>query len=239
MQYFDILLEGQAFPQNSSSVGLITIKYPDTKTEYYLTDTGSYYDRDKLICALEARNIDVGDINYVILSHWHVDHIGNIDLFHNAQIITTSDCIETNLELNEFINSLETEDKVGEMASRLISLFPESGNSFAKFRAMANLSIRHSMQIGYLCKVYQNSRTTLISSPSQKLSEGIEVFMRNCHTKEDLITKISTSKNTAYFMGDVMVDKNDRGFLSDDMQKELGIKENDLIIPGHGKSFCW
>ena len=234
----DIILEGKKFPQVSSSVALIQNDLNDKEDEYYLLDTGSFYDRDNLILALKERNIKPPDIKHVILSHWHVDHIGNIDLFTDAEIITTNDCIETNIELCRFMNSLKSKDKVGEMADMLVTLFQNSGNSYSKLRAMANLSIRHRTQIEYICQKKNNIR--IINDAITDIdSKCITIFKYDCHTKEDLVTEVKLDNRKVFFMGDVMNNSADREFLNRCIRENLPVEEDDILIPGHGAFVYW
>lgn len=50
-------------------------------------DTGAFGYSEKLIHALANKGLTPDDIDYVILSHSHFDHIGNIHLFKNAELI--------------------------------------------------------------------------------------------------------------------------------------------------------
>ena len=40
-------------------------------------------------------------------------------------------------------------------------------------------------------------------------------------------------------MGDMILDSDDNYFLEKSTIEDLGIVENDLVIPGHGKPFYW
>ena len=51
-----------------------------------LVDTGSFLDKDKLIEGLKKEGLTVEEIDIVILTHLHLDHLINIYLFKNAKI---------------------------------------------------------------------------------------------------------------------------------------------------------
>jgi len=53
-----------------------------------LVDTGSFGDRKKLIEALKKVSIKPEDIDIVLVTHTHLDHTANLDLFKKAEIIT-------------------------------------------------------------------------------------------------------------------------------------------------------
>jgi len=52
-----------------------------------IVDTMTAWDREKLIEALAQHNIQPSDIDYVVCTHSHADHIGNNNLFTNAEHI--------------------------------------------------------------------------------------------------------------------------------------------------------
>ena len=59
------------------------IKY---KENNILIDTGSSLNTSELIEDLEKLNIKPLDIDILLLSHYHFDHAGNVNLFENAKI---------------------------------------------------------------------------------------------------------------------------------------------------------
>nr|XP_012225120.1 PREDICTED: metallo-beta-lactamase domain-containing protein 1 [Linepithema humile]XP_012225121.1 PREDICTED: metallo-beta-lactamase domain-containing protein 1 [Linepithema humile] len=52
-----------------------------------IVDTMTAWDREKIIEELAQHNIQATDINYVVCTHSHADHIGNNNLFTNAEHI--------------------------------------------------------------------------------------------------------------------------------------------------------
>lgn len=51
-----------------------------------IIDTGADYNREELISFLKELNLQPTDINIVIVTHNHFDHVGNIDLFSSAKV---------------------------------------------------------------------------------------------------------------------------------------------------------
>jgi len=51
-----------------------------------LVDTSSFSQREELLNNLKNENLNPEDINMVILTHLHLDHIANFTLFPNAKI---------------------------------------------------------------------------------------------------------------------------------------------------------
>lgn len=56
-----------------------------------VVDTGGPWDKDKLIAALQDNGITPDEIDYVVCTHGHSDHIGNLNLFLNAKHIVGFD----------------------------------------------------------------------------------------------------------------------------------------------------
>ncbi len=79
--YFKWLGLGREEFKASSTVTLIQ----DNGTNI-LVDTGNQEVEKKLIAALKKQNLDVDDIDYIILTHHHLDHTANKHLFKNAII---------------------------------------------------------------------------------------------------------------------------------------------------------
>lgn len=56
-----------------------------------IVDTGSPWDRDLLLEGLKSNGVPPDKINYVICSHGHSDHVGNLNLFQSAVHIVSYD----------------------------------------------------------------------------------------------------------------------------------------------------
>ncbi|KAM4612289.1 metallo-beta-lactamase domain-containing protein 1 [Polymixia lowei] len=59
-----------------------------------LVDTGGPWDRDLLLIKLKERGLDPEDVNFVVGTHGHSDHIGNLSLFQTAMIVVGYDISE-------------------------------------------------------------------------------------------------------------------------------------------------
>uniref|UniRef100_UPI003AAE97E6 metallo-beta-lactamase domain-containing protein 1 n=1 Tax=Centroberyx gerrardi TaxID=166262 RepID=UPI003AAE97E6 len=59
-----------------------------------LVDTGGPWDRDFLLTTLKERGLGPGDVNLVVGTHGHSDHIGNLGLFPTAMIVVGCDISE-------------------------------------------------------------------------------------------------------------------------------------------------
>lgn len=52
-----------------------------------LIETGNPWESEKLKHLLNEKGVSLDDVQYVICTHEHVDHIGNLNLFPNAELI--------------------------------------------------------------------------------------------------------------------------------------------------------
>ena len=56
-----------------------------------LVDTGGPWDNNKLLAALQDNGINPEEIEFVVCTHGHSDHVGNLNLFLNAKHIVGFD----------------------------------------------------------------------------------------------------------------------------------------------------
>ncbi|MFA5174324.1 MAG: MBL fold metallo-hydrolase [Candidatus Pacearchaeota archaeon] len=73
------------FNEFGSCVYLLKLKKED-KQQNILIDTSSKDNEQELINNLRQLSINPEDINIILLTHSHWDHIGNIKLFENAKL---------------------------------------------------------------------------------------------------------------------------------------------------------
>lgn len=59
-----------------------------------LVDTGSPRDKERLVEKLQQHGICSEEINYVVCTHGHVDHVGNLNLFTNAVQMVSHDILQ-------------------------------------------------------------------------------------------------------------------------------------------------
>ncbi|KAG7271433.1 hypothetical protein CRUP_013683 [Coryphaenoides rupestris] len=65
-----------------------------TRRRTILVDTGGPWDRDFLLSALGERGLDPGHVDWVVGTHGHSDHIGNLGLFQKAVVVVGCDMSE-------------------------------------------------------------------------------------------------------------------------------------------------
>ncbi|MFB6069631.1 MAG: MBL fold metallo-hydrolase [Halanaeroarchaeum sp.] len=91
MASIDLLLEGVPGRTDQGYLGQSSVTLIDGST---VVDTGGLARRPMLRDALEATGTDPREIDDVLLSHVHFDHVQNVDLFENATVHVPADEIE-------------------------------------------------------------------------------------------------------------------------------------------------
>ncbi|MEE6526862.1 hypothetical protein FKM82_027781, partial [Ascaphus truei] len=56
-----------------------------------LVDTAGPWSRDALLESLRCHGVSPADITHVVCTHGHSDHVGNLNLFHQAEILVSYD----------------------------------------------------------------------------------------------------------------------------------------------------
>ena len=107
--YAGLLFKGVKNRKMTFPAGVFLIKHRDKG--YFLYDTGYHYDiktklryafyrlgtpvqmteKDQILHLLKAKGIKPEEINYVLLSHLHPDHLGGASFFPNANFILTQE----------------------------------------------------------------------------------------------------------------------------------------------------
>ncbi|MCZ7573928.1 MAG: MBL fold metallo-hydrolase [Ardenticatenaceae bacterium] len=83
----DLLLTG--FPGRTPRgwLGWSTVTLICQAGRALLFDTGGPGDRPALLASLQTKGLTPGDIDTIVLSHFHFDHAGNVELFPTAEIL--------------------------------------------------------------------------------------------------------------------------------------------------------
>ncbi|ABO35393.1 beta-lactamase domain protein [Methanococcus maripaludis C5] len=73
-----------------------SVTFIETEKNKIIVDTSTKSKTEELKQYFKNKNIDMDEINYVINTHDHFDHVSNNDLFKNAKIINHSNFKELN-----------------------------------------------------------------------------------------------------------------------------------------------
>jgi N-acyl homoserine lactone hydrolase len=140
MSKFDILLHGTSFRTNLVSLGICTVALIRGEKNILL-DTGHFGNRRQLLNSLNALGLMPSDIDTVILTHSHWDHVLNLELFRNAEVVISSkevnhiDSIKgydwaTPSYLGDILKNMKTKDVEGDKKLSMdISVVETPGHS--------------------------------------------------------------------------------------------------------------
>lgn len=97
-------------PTEIRADGTITII---TGPKNIIVDTGGPQDKEAILAALRKEGIGPEDISFVICTHGHSDHIGNINLFPDATLIVSNDISKGDLyTIHDFPFVIDEEIKI-------------------------------------------------------------------------------------------------------------------------------
>lgn len=85
MSEIKVLIEGYARQTQEGWVANSTVVLIKSNNRNIIVDPG--FDREKLLNALEKESLKISDIDYVFLTHGHIDHSLLAGIFKNAKII--------------------------------------------------------------------------------------------------------------------------------------------------------
>lgn len=85
MNKVKVLIQGYARETGKGWVANSTVVYIESNEKKMIVDPGC--NKEKLVKALLENNIKIEDIDYVFLTHGHVDHVLLASIFENASII--------------------------------------------------------------------------------------------------------------------------------------------------------
>ena len=87
-----VLQEGYSFvdkEQRYRANGSVTLVYGSKHK--ILVDTGSPWDGSKILTKLKQYGVQADEIDTVVCTHGHIDHVGNLNLFQSAKQIVSHD----------------------------------------------------------------------------------------------------------------------------------------------------
>jgi glyoxylase-like metal-dependent hydrolase (beta-lactamase superfamily II) len=97
-----------------------------TSKHVIIVDTGSPRERDKILQGLKKFGVKTEDVDHVIGTHGHVDHVGNLNLFSKAVYIVGNDICESEDIYKE--NSLKKGDSLTLEADQVV-IIPTAGHT--------------------------------------------------------------------------------------------------------------
>lgn len=218
------ILKGSKFPRLIGSVILV-----DTGDLKILVDCGSVETRAILRYELHKKGLSPEDIDYLILTHCHFDHIENVELFTSAKIVVSN---EELIHIESLINS---ENKEAWLNNNYEIIKPyyirEIIRRVKKYRDSYNNMF--------------NGLDLISCNENYKIGPGIDVMHTPGHTPGHISLRIKTDFEiwiagdsiTSY---DELLNRNTNFCYNYDLycnSLEQICKNADCIIPAHGEKF--
>ncbi len=240
MNKIETLIAGNSFPDFHTSVYLITTK----EDKKILFDTGFPYDTKQLLASLESRNISPADIDTVIISHWHIDHVGSISHFQSARLLISDDSMSTVREIMGYIEKAKTQESP---IDYLVNVLDDEGGWDKEIgknqkRAMANFAYRNK-HLWETIAGWEEEKIIIVDTSPYSF-EGIEIEKAAIHTDGDLVARVKNRAGKTLFVGDIFPTENYLAGRNENLLKgcELKLyretrKPGVSIGPGHGEIF--
>lgn len=177
-----------------------------------LFDTMGPWEKDQLVAKLANHNVHPGDIHYLVCSHTHPDHIGNVNQFTSAKkhFLGTSVYTNDEYDLNQF-------EPIGSYT------FPLANDNTVEVIRYQNYELDRNLSIE--------------PTPGHTL-ECISLIVDNCDSRGrvalagDLFERQEDVKDAEIWLA--------AGSQNPDLQRahrDKIIKRCDYILPGHGPLF--
>lgn len=255
---YHIIIEGDKYPNFHTTVVLVSIDYSHKKVNI-LFDAGFYYDAELIIKNLNR--LKVTYVDYIIISHWHIDHCGVLSLldrniFSDSYILISAESLDVILKALQMIREVSCyRDPVAKLTVRLIENKDFFGwtdkISYTKIRALANLTYRTYDCWLAIEKKLLNKKIYVINEFNKEIFSifsSVKLVKISYHTYGDLMLILSNGKENILISGDVIPYKDyQRGVstifdleqynLSHNDLLENIINKMDIIIPSHGRPF--
>lgn len=223
---------GDKYPNLHSTVVLIR-----DEEKRILVDTGYPTDAELVVKNLKGIGLSPNEVSHVVLTHFHMDHTGNISLFRRAKILMGC---EDYYMVQKIYESMNDEQKLAEIINQISGIV----NSI-KVRALINLFrnnrpifrhiLENSANIGLIGDEGLVFDDTLRIKKTPGHTDGhVSVFceIKNgpniCIAGDALpLTSVINGENSK---GEGLINQNIPVFLR---TKEQILLEADLIFPGH------
>jgi hydroxyacylglutathione hydrolase len=191
-----------------------------TEKGYHLIDSGLHQKRAQIEKELERAGCKPGDLNLIIITHGHTDHVGNAAYLKSKYggIIAMHEADLKMVETGDmFINA-----KGGFALSLIKGLFGVLGfNSYEKFKPDVYLEDKQSLS------EYGFDATVLLTPGHSPGSISVLTFEGNLFSGDLIMNSKKPEKTT-------LVDDQSQLDASVDLLKTC---ETSMVYPGHGKPF--
>jgi glyoxylase-like metal-dependent hydrolase (beta-lactamase superfamily II) len=183
-------------------------------------DTSFPYHTKQLLHALEKEGLCPGDIDYILLSHWHFDHCGSIGCFPGAGVILSYETLRT---MGYFDRTIKYATKQKNPTESLANILLEKMsfhkkqaekttinddnykfyNNYPKAKAIANILLNNKNIYSDILDKGQQEKLVVIKEPRDMLS-AFKIYTVKVHTEGDLILGFKNHHTNTFFVGDIL-----------------------------------
>ncbi|MDP2750850.1 MAG: MBL fold metallo-hydrolase [Nanoarchaeota archaeon] len=159
--------------------------------EKILIDTGDRKDRDLLIKSLKENGILPEDINIVIMTHLHYDHLGNIDLLKNAKIYASSKeikCLKEN-PIGTILNKELTEKITTRIKNKELTI--EDADLLNQTKNETDDTVETTPSLKIINTPGHTKGSICIYLEKEKILFSGDTLFNGCHGRTDLPTSIA------------------------------------------------
>jgi len=206
-------------------------------SRHVLVDTGSWHEDSLLAEALARRGLHPTDINIVINTHFHIDHVMNNCLFAGSQIYAPQESYEWACSLYaDLLNETSWERLV-------LKYYPET---LAYEHARENMSKLRRLGLRWWDRRRLGPPTQYGWLETQALPDGLESLQTPGHVPGHISVLVKNADPPAVIAGDALLtrDHDDRiltmipqNRAQAQRDRALILTQPGLIVPGHDQPF--
>ncbi len=202
-----------------------------------IVDTGMPHEMPLLAKALEERGLKPTDINAVINTHFHVDHVLNNSLFSRSQIFASQKSYDWCRSLYSDLRDDAHWEKL------LLKYYPET---FEHEKAAARMKQLRKLALRWWDAKRLGSPGQFRWLESQPLPEGIESLITSGHVPGHVSLIVHTADQPTIIAGDALLSRDQNGQaltmiphnreqFARDRERILSMRGH--ILPGHDLGF--
>ena len=206
-------------------------------SRHLIVDTGMAHEEHLLVAALQQHGLDTSDIEAVISTHFHIDHVLNNSLFPTSIIYATQESHDWCCSLYSDLLDRQQWEKL------ILKYYPQT---FEYDHAVEHL---HQMR-KFTLRWWDRKR---LGSPSQHrwleshcLPEGLEVFVTSGHVPGHLSVIVPEKEQTTIVAGDACLSRSEdvrvltmipRDREQSRLDRKQVLRLGTRIFPGHDLEF--
>ncbi len=205
--------------------------------QHAVVDSGMPHEAHQLVEALELHGLHPEDVDFIVCTHFHVDHVLNNSLFPKSMILGSQESYDWCCSLYSELRDDQNWEKL------VLKYYPETFNYDRARELMARLR-------QFALRWWDSKRLGAISQyrwvEKNPLPDGIERVMTGGHVPGHLSLRVASNGTTAIIAGDALLTRaedqpvltmiaHNRAQMVADRDYVLSL--GGLVVPGHDVAF--